>query len=87
MINLIFLLFIIFIVIWTAKKFYFPTKIAEHPELYPIQQETKISKKEMATILAHLQRWRQEGKISREEYDHLTDICLAETQPPKDDPK
>ena len=78
MINLFFALILIFAVVWAAKKFYRPTEMADHPERYPIQPDSKISKKDLAVILAHTQRWRKEGKISREEYDRLTDICLAE---------
>lgn len=80
MINLIVLLLLIGAILWSAKKFYFPTEMAQHPERYPIQPDTKISKKDLAVILENLQRWRKEGKISREEYDHLTDICLSEMQ-------
>ena len=78
MINLIFALFLIFAVVWAAKKLYHPTEMADHPERYPVQPDSKISKKDLAVILTHIQRWRKEGKISREEYDRLTDICLAE---------
>ena len=80
MINLIFALFLIFGILWTAKKFYFPTGAAQNPEKYPVRRDAKISKKELAAILFHLQRCRKEGKISREEYDHMTDICLSEMQ-------
>lgn len=55
-------------------------EIADHPDRFPIKQETKISKKELAMILSHLQRWRKEGKLTREEYDRLTDLCLSEMQ-------
>ena len=81
MINLIILILLIFMILWTAKNFYRPTEMAQHPERYPVQADTKISKKDLAIILAHVQRWRKEGKISREESDHLTDLCLAEMQP------
>ncbi len=80
MINLLVAILLIIGVLWAAKKFYFPTTIAEHPEKFPVLPDTKISKKELAMIMANLQRWRKEGKISREEYDRLTDICLSEMQ-------
>lgn len=80
MISLIFAIVCILAVIWAAKKFYWPTEIAGHPERYPAESESKISKKELAILMTHLQRWRSEGKISREEYEHLTDVCLSEMQ-------
>lgn len=78
MLNLIFALGLIFAILWVAKKFYFPTEMAQNPEKYPILDQPKVSKKDLGLILFHLQRWRKEGKISREESDHLTDICLSE---------
>ena len=86
MLNLIFALFLIFAVLWVAKKFYFPTEMAQHPERYPVPSTPSLSKKDMGILMNHLQRWRKEGKISREEYDHMTDVCLSEMQgPPKKD--
>jgi len=80
-INLIFAFFLLFLLGWAAKKFYFPTDMAQRPGLYPARKSpAKISRKELGTVLAHLQRWKQEGKISREEYDHLTDLCLSELE-------
>jgi hypothetical protein len=79
-INLLFALALIAAVFWAAKKFYFPTEIAQRPEKYPVAPDAKVSRKDLATVLFHLQRWRKEGKISREEYDHMTDICLSEMQ-------
>ena len=80
MLNLLFAVFLIFMVLWVAKKFYFPTEMAQHPERFPAPLDPKVSKKDLTTILHHIQRWRNEGKISREEYDRLTDVCLAEMQ-------
>lgn len=80
MLNLIIALLLLAALIWAAKKFYFPTEMAQHPEKYPIQPGSKVSKKDLAITLANLQRWKKEGKITREEYDHLTDICLSEMQ-------
>ncbi len=77
MINLAVGLILIALIIWTAKKFYFPTQMAEHPERYPAPTK-KVTKYQLGVTLEQIQRWRQEGKISREEYDHLTDICLSE---------
>ena len=81
MLNLLFGAVLVVLMLWAAKKFYFPTEAAQHPERYPVQPDSRLSKKELALVLAHLQRWRKEGKITREEYDHLTDICLSEMQP------
>lgn len=78
MMNLLFAIFLLIGILWIAKKFYFPTEMAQHPERYPAAEDTQVSKKELAIVLSHLQRWRKEGKLSREEYDHLTDICLLE---------
>ncbi len=78
MIHLFLALCVIFAIYSVAKKFYFPTEMAEHPERYPIKNDIKISKRELSILMTHLQRWRKEGKITREEYDHITDICLAE---------
>ena len=80
MLNLLFGVVLIILMLWVAKKFYFPTEAAQHPERFPVRPDTKVSKKELALLLSHLQRWRKEGKITREEYDHLTDICLSEMQ-------
>ena len=80
MLNLLFAAFLIFGILWVAKKFYFPTAIAQDPERFPVKSESSFSKKDMGIILSHLQRWKKEGKISREEYDHLTDLCLSEMQ-------
>ena len=80
MINLIFAALVVVAIVWAARTFYFPTQIAQHPEKYPLQPDTKVSKKDLAVMLSNLQRWRKEGKISREEYDHLTDVCLSEMQ-------
>ncbi len=55
--------------------------MAQDPEKYPMPQPPKMSKREARIILAHAQRWRQEGQISREEYDRLTELCLGETGP------
>ena len=78
MLNLIFAALLIFAVLWVAKKFYFPVDMAQHPDRYPVKTGPALSKKDMGILMHHLQRWRKEGKISREEYDHLTDICLSE---------
>lgn len=53
-------------------------EIAQRPDLYPTAAKLKLSKKEMGIILGHSQRWKNEGKLSREEYDRITDICLEE---------
>jgi len=89
MLNILFALFLLFGIIWTAKKFYAPTKMAQHPELYPVQPDSKVSKKDLGIILSNLQRWKNEGKISREDYDRMTDICLSEMQqiPTKEQPE
>ena len=86
MLNLIFAVFLIFAVLWVAKKFYFPTEMAQHPERYPVKSDPMLTKKDMGILMFHIQRWRKEGKISREEYDRLTDVCLSEMQdtPKKD---
>ena len=86
MLNLIFAVFLIFAVLWVAKKFYFPMEMAQHPERYPRKPDPMLSKKDVGILMFHLQRWKKEGKISREEYDHLTDLCLSEMQdaPKKD---
>jgi hypothetical protein len=61
-------------------------EMTQHPERFPVKSEPTISKKDVSLIMSHLQRWKKEGKLSREEYDHLTDICLSEIQgPPKKD--
>jgi len=80
MLNLIFALFLILGILWVAKKFYFPTEMAQNPERFPIRQDPTISRKDLGIILSNLQRWKKEGKISREEYDHMTDLCLGEMQ-------
>ena len=86
MLNLIFAVFLIFAILWVAKKFYFPTEMAQHPERFPVAPSPALSTKDMGILMFHLQRWRKEGKISREEYDRLTDLCLSEMQdtPKKD---
>ena len=86
MLNLIFAVCLIFAILWVAKKFYFPTEMAQRPERYPVKSDPALSKKDMGILMLHLQRWKKEGKISREEYDHLTDVCLSEMQdtPKKD---
>ena len=78
MLNLIFAALLIFAILWVAKKFYFPAEMAEHPERYAVRSEPRLSKKDMGILMFNLQRWKKEGKISREEYDHLTDLCLSE---------
>ena len=77
MINLIFAALLMVLVLWISKKFYFPTEMAEHPERYPTPIE-RISKRELETVLKNLKRWKESGKISREEYDNLTDLCIQE---------
>ncbi len=81
MLNLLFALFLIFGILWVAKKFYFPTEMAQHPENVPAEPGAKISQKDLGLVMFHLQRWRKEGKLTREEYDHLTDLCLSEMKP------
>ena len=78
MLNLLFAFGLIVMVLWIAKKFYFPTEIAQSPERYPLPPGAPVSKKDLGIVLLHLQRWKKDGKITREEYDHLTDLCLAE---------
>ena len=86
MLNLIFALFLICAILWVAKKFYFPTEMAQNPERFPVKTDVPFSRKDMGIILSRLQLWRNEGKISREEYDHLTDLCLSEMrESPKKD--
>lgn len=49
---------------------------AEHPEIVadrPIQDE-----KERKAFLKRLRRWKEEGKISRQEYEHLQLLCRKE---------
>ena len=84
MLNLIFAIVLIVSILWVAKKFYFPMDMVQHPEKYPVPSGPPVSKKDMGIIMHHLQRWRKEGKLSREEYDHVTDICLTEM---RDGPK
>jgi len=80
MINILFALFLLGAILFVAKKFYFPTVIAHEPEKYPMKITTRMPKKELSVILSNTQRWRKEGKISRDEYDHITDICLSEME-------
>lgn len=88
MINLAAGLLLIAFIVWTAKKFYFPTRMADHPDRYPPMRIQGVTKRQLTTTLDQIQRWRQEGKITREEYDRLTDICLAELkQLEHDEPK
>ncbi len=82
MINLIFAFALIFAILWVAKKFYFPVRMAQFPDQYPAPAEASLSKKDCGIILFHLQRWKKDGKITREEYDHLTDLCLSEMREP-----
>lgn len=86
MLNILFAISLIFALFWIAKKFYFPTTMAQNPERYSVRSESGASKKDLAIVLFNLQRWKKEGKLSREEYDHITDICLTELQdePSKD---
>lgn len=86
MVSLLFALAALAAILWAAKSFYFPTKVAQNPEKYPISPGSKISQKELAIVMSHLQRWKKEGKITREEYDHLTDIALSEMQQIADAP-
>jgi hypothetical protein len=37
--------------------------------------------KEREAFLKRLGRWNEEGKVSREEYTHLTELCRAEWDP------
>ncbi len=82
MINLLFAFILIAGILWVAKKFYFPVEIAQYPEKYPVPEGPQMSKKDGGIVLLHLQRWRKEGKVTREEYDHLTDLCLSEMREP-----
>lgn len=77
MISILFGIILIAVILWAAKNFYFPTDMAQNPGRYPPSVK-KLSKRELSTVLSHVQRWRNEGKITREEYDHLTDLCLTE---------
>lgn len=80
MFNLLFALLLALGILWIAKKFYFPSETLPIPEKHPIHPDAKISKKDLTIVLSNLQRWKKEGKITRVEYDHLTDICLSEIQ-------
>ena len=81
MINILFALSLIVGILWVAKKFYFPTEMAQNPGKYPVSPDKPVSKKDLGIVLFHVQRWRKEGKITREEYDHLTDLCFSEMKP------
>lgn len=86
MIQILLLTVIIVTLVLAAKRF-FPSSEAElELENYRGEVRTRGSREELAIVLSNLQRWRKEGRISREEYDRLTDICLQELRkaPPKD---
>jgi hypothetical protein len=77
MIPALLLLLIIVVAVLIVQKLTTSPETSEMIE--NIQHHLKgSSKNEIALVLANIQRWKKEGKITREEYDHLTDICLQE---------
>ena len=85
MIQILFLAILIMTLVLAAKKFFPSSETLEDFENDGSQIRSKGSREELSAVLANLQRWRKEGRISREEYDHLTDLCLQELRqvPPK----
>jgi len=49
---------------------------AEKPE--PIMDRPVMDAKERRAFLKRLKRWREEGKISREEFEHISALCQEE---------
>ena len=78
--NLIALLLLAILILWLTRKYYLQEGQKRHPDISLSVSDSRESRKTLGVILANLQRWKNEGKITREEYDHLTDICLSEME-------
>lgn len=73
---LIFSVLIIFGVIsWFLWKSGFLMQ-AEQPQ--SIIDKPVIDAKERRAIVKRLKRWREEGKLSREEFEHVSALCQSE---------
>ena len=49
---------------------------AEKPE--PLIDSPVMDPKERKAVMKRFKRWREEGKLSREEYEHLILLCQSE---------
>ncbi len=56
---------------------------AEKPQL--LIDKPVMDAKERKSFLKRLKRWREEGKISREEFEHIETLCRSEWDPPSPD--
>ncbi|MCG3205007.1 MAG: hypothetical protein KCHDKBKB_01724 [Elusimicrobia bacterium] len=73
---LVILTLVVFMLIsWFLWKSGFLTQ-AEKP--VDIFDRPVMEAKERKAILKRLKRWREEGKLSREEFEHLTALCESE---------
>ena len=52
---------------------------AEKPET--LIDRPVMDEKERKAVIKRLRRWKEEGKLSREEYEHLTQLCASEWDP------
>ncbi len=60
---------------WFLWKSGFLTQ-AEKPEA--LIDKPVMEAKERRAIIKRLKRWRAEGKITREEFEHVSDLCRSE---------
>lgn len=49
---------------------------AAHPE--PVIDRPVMDKKERRAIMKRLERWREEGKLNREQYETFLELCRSE---------
>ena len=77
MLNLALGVFLLLLLVWSAKKAYFFVQGAQEPEKFP-GIAIKSSKREIEILRTHIERWHQEGKLSRQEYEHLTNLVSDE---------
>ena len=78
MLNFLFV-FIVLIVFGVMSWFLWKSGFlvqAESPQ--SIFDKPIIDAKERRAILRRLKRWRAEGKLTREEYEHVSALCQAE---------
>ncbi len=84
MLNLliVFTVFVLFAVIsWFLWKSGFLMQ-AEKPK--PLIDKPVMEAKERKAVMKRLRRWREEGKLTREQFEVVSELCRSEWDGPED---
>lgn len=81
MLNALVAVALIAVVVWSSWKVYDFLWMAEHPDALKGSPDPRAPLKEMKIVTKHLERWRDEGRLSREAYEQASQACEEDSKP------